>query len=209
MPTMLTNRDLLLVVDVQNDFLPGGALAVPDGEAVVPVVNVLAPRFAHVALTQDWHVAGHLSFASSHPGHAPFETITLPYGPQVLWPDHCVQGTPGAAFSAALRLPQAEFIVRKGYRREVDSYSAFCEADGVTRTGLAGYLRERGLSRVFLAGLATDFCVAYSAVDARSAGFEVVVIEDACRAIDTRSSLAAAWARMNDAGVVRLTSADL
>ena len=206
---MLTNHDLLLVVDVQNDFLPGGALAVPDGEAVVPVVNALAPRFAHVALTQDWHMAGHLSFASSHPGHAPFETITLTYGPQVLWPDHCVQGTPGAAFSAALRLPQAEFIVRKGYRREVDSYSAFCEADGVTRTGLAGYLRERGLSRVFLAGMATDFCVAYSAVDARSAGFEVVVIEDACRAIDTRGSLAAAWARMNDAGVVRLTSADL
>jgi len=206
---MLTNRDLLLVVDVQNDFLPGGALAVPGGEAVVQVVNALAPRFAHVALTQDWHVAGHLSFASSHPGHAPFETITLPYGPQVLWPDHCVQGTPGAAFSAALRLPQAEFIVRKGYRREVDSYSAFCEADGVTRTGLAGYLRERGLSRVFLAGLATDFCVAYSAVDARSAGFEVVVIEDACRAIDTRGSLAAAWARMNDADVARLTSVGL
>jgi len=209
MALTLTNRDLLLVVDVQNDFLPGGALAVPDGDAVVPVVNALARRFAHVALTQDWHVAGHLSFASSHPGRAPFETITLAYGPQVLWPDHCVQGSVGAEFSAALRVPQAEFIVRKGYRREIDSYSAFYEADGVTHTGLAGYLRERGFSRVFLAGLATDFCVAYSAVDARRAGFEVVVIEDACRAIDTEGSLASAWLRMNDAGVVRLTSTRL
>jgi nicotinamidase/pyrazinamidase len=201
-----SDRDILLVVDVQNDFLPGGALAVPGGDAIVPVVNALALRFGHVALTQDWHVAGHLSFASSHPGRAPFETITLPYGPQVLWPDHCVQGTFGAEFSAALSVPQAEFIVRKGYRREIDSYSAFCEADSVTHTGLAGYLRERGFTRVFLAGLATDFCVAYSAVDARSAGFEVVVIEDACRAIDTGGSLAAAWARMNAAGVIRLTA---
>jgi len=201
-----TDRDLLLVVDVQNDFLPGGALAVPDGGAVVPVVNALARRFAHVALTQDWHVAGHLSFASSHAGRKPFETITLPYGPQVLWPDHCVQGSVGAELSTALRVPQAEFIVRKGYRREIDSYSAFCEADGVTHTGLAGYLRERGLTRVFLAGLATDFCVAYSAVDARRAGFEVAVIEDACRAIDTGGSLTAAWSRMQDAGVARVTS---
>jgi nicotinamidase/pyrazinamidase len=201
-----TSRDFLLAVDVQNDFLPGGALAVPAGDAVVPSINALARRFAHVGLTQDWHVPGHLSFASSHPGRAPFETITLPYGPQILWPDHCVQGTLGAGFSAALAVPQAEFIVRKGYRREIDSYSAFCEADGVTLTGLAGYLRERGFTRVFLAGLATDFCVAYSAVDARSAGFEVVVVEDACRAIDTGGSLAAAWKRMLEAGVTRITS---
>jgi len=204
-----SDRDLLLVVDVQNDFLPGGALAVPDGDAVVPLANTLAQRFAHVALTQDWHVPGHLSFASSHTGRAPFETITLPYGPQILWPDHCVQGSPGAEFSPALSIPRAELIVRKGYRREIDSYSAFCEADGVTLTGLAGYLRERGFDRVFLAGLATDFCVAYSAVDARKAGFEVVVIEDACRAIDTGGSLTAAWERMNDAGVARTASTEL
>ncbi|HEV8552014.1 MAG TPA: bifunctional nicotinamidase/pyrazinamidase [Casimicrobiaceae bacterium] len=204
-----SDHDLLLVVDVQNDFLPGGALAVPDGDAIVPLVNTLAQRFAHVALTQDWHAPGHLSFASSHAGRAPFETITLPYGPQILWPDHCVQGSSGAEFSSALSVPKAELIVRKGYRREIDSYSAFCEADGVTLTGLAGYLRERGFTRVFLAGLATDFCVAYSAVDARKAGFEVVVIEDACRAIDTGGSLAAAWARMNDAGVARATSNEL
>jgi nicotinamidase/pyrazinamidase len=206
---MLTDHDLLLVVDVQNDFLPGGALAVSDGDAIVPAINALAPRFAHAALTQDWHVAGHLSFASSHPGRTPFETIALPYGAQVLWPDHCVQGTYGAELSIALRVPQAELIVRKGYRREIDSYSAFCEADGVTHTGLAGYLRERGFTRVFLAGLATDFCVAYSAVDARKAGFAVVVIEDACRAIDTGGSLAAAWTRMSDAGVVRVTASRL
>src|SRR6266536_1340126 len=206
MALTLTNRDLLLVVDVQNDFLPDGALAVPDGDAVVPVVNGLARRFAHVALTQDWHVAGHLSFASSHPGRAPFETIDLPYGPQLLWPDHCVQGTSGAELSPALAIPQAELIVRKGYRREIDSYSAFREADHRTHTGLAGYLRERGFKRVFMAGLATDFCVAYSAMDARELGFEVVVIEDACRAIDTAGSLAAAWTRMNAAGVVRLSS---
>jgi nicotinamidase/pyrazinamidase len=202
----LTERDVLLVVDIQNDFLPGGALAVAAGDAIVPKVNALARRFSHTALTQDWHVAGHLSFASSHPGRAPFETVTMTYGPQVLWPDHCVQGTRGAEFSAALAIPQAELIVRKGYRREIDSYSAFVEADGRTRTGLAGYLRERGVERVFLAGLATDFCVAYSAVDARDAGFAVVVVEDACRAIDTGGSLAAAWRRMNAAGVLRATS---
>jgi nicotinamidase/pyrazinamidase len=203
------DHDLLLVVDVQNDFLPGGALAVPEGDAIVPLVNALAQCFAHVALTQDWHAPGHLSFASSHTGSAPFDVITLPYGPQILWPDHCVQGSFGAEFLSALSIPKAELIVRKGYRREIDSYSAFCEADGVTLTGLAGYLRERGFTRVFLAGLATDFCVAYSAVDARKAGFEVVVIEDACRAIDTDGSLAAAWERMNDAGVARATSNEL
>jgi nicotinamidase/pyrazinamidase len=206
MLTRPSHHDVLLVVDVQNDFLPGGALAVPEGDAIVPLSNALAQRFAHVALTQDWHAPGHLSFASSHAGRAPFDTIALPYGPQILWPDHCVQGSFGAEFSPALSIPKAELIVRKGYRREIDSYSAFCEADGVTLTGLAGYLRERGFTRVFLAGLATDFCVAYSAVDARKAGFEVVVIEDACRAIDTGGSLAAAWERMRDAGVTRVTS---
>ena len=201
-----TEHDLFLIVDVQNDFLPGGALAVPDGGAIVPIINRLAPLFPHSALTQDWHAPGHRSFASSHPGRAPFETVELSYGTQILWPDHCVQGSPGADFSRALRVPQAEFIVRKGYRAEIDSYSAFCEADGRTQTGLAGYLRERGITRVFIAGLATDFCVAYSAVDARRLGFEAQVIEDACRAIDTGGSLASAWARMNAAGVVRTTS---
>jgi nicotinamidase/pyrazinamidase len=201
-----TEHDLFLIVDVQNDFLRGGALAVPDGDAIVPVINRLAQRFPHTALTQDWHVAGHRSFASSHPGRAPFESIDLSYGTQVLWPDHCVQGSSGADFSPALRVPQAELIVRKGYRREIDSYSAFCEADGRTYTGLSGYLRERGITRVFLAGLATDFCVAYSAVDARKLGFEAWVIEDACRAIDTGGSLASAWARMDATGVVRTRS---
>jgi nicotinamidase/pyrazinamidase len=209
MATHLTSRDILLVVDIQNDFLPTGALGVPGGDAIIPVVNRLARRFPHVGLTQDWHAVGHLSFASSHPGKVPFETITLPYGPQILWPDHCVQGTSGAQFAAALDIPHAQFVVRKGYRRDVDSYSTFCEADGVTLTGLAGYLRERGFRRVFLAGLATDFCVAYSAVDAHRAGFDVVVVEDACRAIDTGGSLAAAWQRMREARVVRITAEDV
>jgi len=208
MPDQPRPHDLLLVVDVQHDFLPGGALAVPHGDAIIPVINRLAPRFAHIALTQDWHVPGHLSFASSHPGHKPFDTITLSYGPQILWPDHCVQGSFGAQLSGTLAIPHAQLIIRKGHRREIDSYSAFCEADGVTPTGLAGYLRERGFRRIYLAGLATDFCVAYSAVDARKAGFEVVVIEDACRAIDTGGSLAVAWSRMSDAGVVRAASGD-
>jgi nicotinamidase/pyrazinamidase len=197
------DRDILLVIDVQNDFLPGGALAVPRGDEVVPLINRLARRFAHVAFTQDWHTPGHASFASTHPGRKPFETIEVAYGTQVLWPDHCVQGTPGAAFAAALDVPHAALVVRKGHRRDVDSYSAFCEADRVTPTGLTGYLRERGFTRVFLVGLATDFCVAWSAVDARRAGFEAVVIDDACRAIDMQGSLTAAWARMRDAGVVR------
>lgn len=205
----LSDRDVLLVTDVQNDFLPGGRLAVAGGDAIVPIVNALAPRFRNVVLTQDWHPPGHLSFASSHPGREPFETIELPYGPQVLWPDHCVQGSSGADLSPALAVPHAELILRKGYHREIDSYSTFCEADGKTRTGLAGYLRERGLTRVFFAGLATDFCVAYSAVDARAAGFEAFIVEDACRAIDTGGSLAAAWMRMQASGVVRVTSEEL
>lgn len=202
------DRDVLLVVDVQNDFLPGGALAVPDGDAVVPAVNRLAGSFQHVILSQDWHPPGHLSFASSHPGKAPFDMIDMPYGPQVLWPDHCVQGTLGATISPWLDIPRAELVVRKGYRHDVDSYSVFCEADRTTRTGLAGYLRERGLARVYLAGLATDFCVAWSAFDAIEAGFAVYVVEDACRAIDTGGSLAAAWKRMTDAGVIRVATRD-
>jgi len=193
--------DVLLVVDVQYDFMPRGALAVAGGDEVVPVVNALARRFANVALTQDWHPLRHISFASSHPGHHPFERIVLPYGEQVLWPDHCVQGTHGAALHAGLDVPHAQLVVRKGYHPDVDSYSAFVEADRRHQTGLAGYLRERGVRRVYLGGLATDFCVAWSAVDGRQAGFEIVVIEDACRAIDTGGSLAAARRDLAAAGV--------
>src|SRR5574342_246775 len=167
----------LIVVDVQYDFMPGGALAVPKGDEVVPVINRAAARFDNVVLTQDWHPRGHASFASSHPGRKPFETIELPYGTQVLWPDHCVQGTSGADFHRGLAVPHAQLIIRKGYRSHVDSYSAFCEADGTTPTGLAGYLRDRGLEHVVLAGLATDFCVAWSALDARKRGFRATVIE--------------------------------
>ena len=196
--------DLLLVIDVQNDFCPGGALAVVDGDAVVPVINRLAQRFAHVVLTQDWHPAGHSSFATSHPGTAPFQTVTMAYGPQTLWPDHCVQGTAGAAFHSQLSTERAELCIRKGFRSEIDSYSAFYENDRRTPTGLAGYLRERGLTRIFLAGLATDYCVHYSAVDARRLGFETVVIETGCRAIDLAGSLGSAWASMAEAGVQRL-----
>jgi len=196
--------DLLLVIDVQNDFCPGGALAVADGDAVVPMINRLAPRFAHVALTQDWHPPGHSSFATSHPQAALFQTITMAYGPQTLWPDHCVQGTGGAAFHSQLATERAELIIRKGFRREIDSYSAFYENDRRTPTGLAGYLRERGLQRIFLVGLATDYCVHYSAVDARRLGFEAVVIESGCRAIDLAGSLASAWSSMSEAGVQRL-----
>lgn len=194
--------DLLLVVDVQNDFLPGGALAVPDGDAVVAPIRAFAASFDHIVLTQDWHPAGHMSFASRHPGRRPFEVIDLPDGRrQVLWPDHCVQGTRGAAFSAALDLPKAELIIRKGYDPAIDSYSAFVEADRRTRTGLAGYLKERGFARIFVAGLATDFCVAWSAIDAAAAGFETVVVGDLCRAIDTDGSLDRARADMAAAGV--------
>jgi len=182
---------------------------VPDGDAVVPLINRLARRFPHVLLTQDWHPAGHASFASSHPGRAPFETVELAYGPQTLWPDHCVQQSPGAAFHADLKLPQAELIIRKGYDPAIDSYSAFFENDQETPTGLTGYLRTRGLERLFLAGLATDFCVAFSAVDAAREGFEVTVIEDACRAIDLEGSLAAARTRMLEAGARLVTTADL
>jgi len=184
-------RDVLLVVDVQNDFCPSGALAVPRGDEIVPLINTLAARFAHVALTQDWHPRGHQSFASSHPGKKPYDTIEVAYGPQILWPDHCVQATPGAAFRDDLRIPHAELVLRKGYHRDIDSYSAFYENDRKTPTGLAGYLRERGFNRVFLAGLAFDFCVRYSAEDAKREGFEAIVFEDACRSIDVDGSAAA------------------
>ena len=198
--------DVLLVVDVQNDFCPGGALAVAEGDAVVPVINRLAARFAHVLLTQDWHPPGHESFASSHPGRQPFETIQVAYGPQTLWPDHCVQGTRGAAFHDGLETTRAELIVRKGFRRGIDSYSAFYENDHATATGLTGYLRGRNFKRVYLTGLATDYCVHFSAVDAAKEGFEAVVVEDACRAIDLEGSLAAAKAAMAEAGVTFVTS---
>lgn len=200
---------VLLVIDVQNCFLPGGSLAVKDGDQVIPVINAVAKNFPNVVLTQDWHTAGHVSFASSHPGKKPFDNIELAYGKQVLWPDHCVQGTEGAELSKGLAIPQAGLIVRKGFHGNVDSYSAFTEADGKTTTGLASYLKSRKLQRVFLAGLATDFCVAWSALDARKAGFETYVIEDGCRGIDTGGSLKQAWADMAKAGVKRINSADL
>jgi len=202
-------QDLLLVVDVQNCFTPGGSLAVTDGDKIIPIINRLAPAFEHVILTQDWHTPGHVSFASSHAGKKPFETVSLPYGTQVLWPDHCVQGTSGAELHKDLRIPHAELIIRKGYRKHMDSYSAFFEADGKTPTGLAGYLKERGLTTVFLVGLATDFCVFWSAMDARKAGFNALVIEDATRGIDAGGSMAKAWQEMQGAGVKRIQSADV
>ncbi|HEY3641458.1 MAG TPA: bifunctional nicotinamidase/pyrazinamidase [Xanthobacteraceae bacterium] len=186
----IDERDILLIVDIQNDFCPGGGLAVPHGDELVPLVNRLAARFQHVVLTQDWHPRGHLSFASTYPGRKPYETVELAYGTQVLWPDHCVQGTRGADLRADLQVPHAELVLRKGYHREIDSYSAFVENDRKTATGLAGYLRERGFTRVFLAGLAFDFCVRYSAEDAHHEGFEVTVVEDACRGIDVAGSMA-------------------
>jgi nicotinamidase/pyrazinamidase len=195
------DRDVLLVVDVQNDFCPGGALAVPDGDAIVPTVNRLARNFAHVVLTQDWHPAGHSSFASAHPGKSPFDTVGMPYGAQILWPDHCVQGTEGAAFHPELDVPRAELIVRKGFHPAIDSYSAFQENDRKTPTGLAAYLRERGFERVTLCGLATDFCVLYSALDARAAGFTTTVVLDACRGLDADGSLARALEEMQKAGI--------
>ena len=194
----------LIVVDVQNDFLPGGSLAVPGGDEVVPAVNALAERYQVVVVTQDWHVPGHLSFASAHAGRRPFDTVEMPYGPQVLWPDHCVQGSTGAELAPGLELTKAQLVIRKGHHPAVDSYSAFREADRATPTGLAGYLRERGLRRLVVCGLATDFCVAWTALDGRAAGFEVAVVEDACRAIDLDGSLARAWAQMAEAGIQRV-----
>ena len=208
-PYLITAKDCLLVIDVQKCFTSGGSLAVKDGDAVVPIINALAPRFSNVVITQDWHTPGHVSFASSHPGQKAFQTTTLPYGKQVLWPDHCVQGTPDAALHPALDIPHAQLILRKGSHKNVDSYSAFLEADRKTRTGLAAYLKAHEVQRVFIVGLATDFCVAWTALDARKAGFKAVVIEDATRAIDTGGSLDAAWAQMSKAGVERATSAQL
>jgi nicotinamidase/pyrazinamidase len=205
-PIIPGEQDALIVVDVQNDFCPGGRLAVAEGDAVVPVVNGLSRHFRHVLLTQDWHPAGHSSFASSHPGHAPFETVAMPYGPQILWPDHCVQGTDGAAFHPGLDIPHAELVLRKGFRAGIDSYSAFTENDRTTPTGLASYLRERGITRIFFAGLAFDFCVLYSAEDGAAAGFAVFVIEDACRAIDVEGSAAAARGRLGTAGAALIPS---
>jgi nicotinamidase/pyrazinamidase len=202
----IKTSDVLLVVDVQNDFCPGGNLPVARGDEIVPLVNVLARRFAHVVLTQDWHPSGHHSFASSHPGRKPFDVIEVAYGTQVLWPDHCVQGSPGAEFRPDLAIPHAELVLRKGYHREIDSYSAFYENDRKTPTGLAGYLRERGLDRVILAGLAFDFCVRYSAEDARREGFSVVVIEDACRSIDVQGSHADTQRSFADLNVTRIAA---
>ena len=199
----------LLVIDVQNCFLPGGSLAFKEGDQVVPVINRIAKGFTNVVMTQDWHTVGHVSFASAHDGKKPFEVIDLAYGKQMLWPDHCVQGTDGASLSKDLSIPQAELVIRKGYHKDVDSYSAFTEADGKTTTGLAAYLKARNLERLFIAGLATDFCVAWTALDARKAGFEAYVVEDACRGIDAQGSLAKAWADMDKAGVKRIQSSDL
>jgi nicotinamidase/pyrazinamidase len=202
----IRDSDVLLVVDVQNDFCPGGALVVPRGDEVVPIVNRLAANFRNVVLTQDWHPAGHLSFASAHPGRSPYETIAMPYGAQVLWPDHCVQGTRGAGFHGGLDIPHAGLVIRKGTDRAIDSYSALYENDRTTPTGLTGYLRERGIERLFLAGLALDFCVRYSAEDAVREGFAVVVIEDACRGIDVAGSMATARSSFAALGVAAIAA---
>ena len=202
----ITPQSVLLVIDVQNDFCPGGALAVSGGDQVIAPILQIAPRFDHNVLTQDWHSANHTSFASAHPGKQPFESIDMPYGPQTLWPDHCVQGSKGAEFHPALHLPRAELILRKGFRPQIDSYSAFFENDRTTPTGLAGYLRERGLTRVFLCGLAYDYCVGYSALDARRLGFEPVILQDACRAIDLNGSVAKIEAEFASAGVQLIRS---
>lgn len=204
-----TASDALLVVDLQYDFMPGGSLGVAGGDEIVTPINALARKFDNVAMTQDWHPRGHVSFASNHEGAKPFEVITLPYGPQILWPAHCVWNTRGAEFSDELDIPHCQLVIRKGYHEVVDSYSGFQEADRKTKTGLEGYLRERDMKRLFIAGLATDFCVHWTAVDARAAGFETYVIEDACRAIDTNGSLDAAWKAMTAAGVRRIRTSDV
>ncbi len=202
----LTPQDALVVIDVQNDFCPGGALAVAEGDAVLVPIHKIAQHFQHVLLTQDWHTPDHFSFASANPGKQPFEQISAAYGTQTLWPDHCVQGTHGAEFHPSLQLARAELILRKGFRRQIDSYSAFFENDRTTATGLAGYLRERGLNRLFFAGLAYDYCVGYSALDARRLGFPAYVVSDACRAINLNGSLAAIESRFTDEGVLSINS---
>lgn len=206
---MTGRSDALVVVDVQKGFLPGGSLAVKGGDEIIPLINRIARKFENVVLTQDWHMPGHVSFASSHRGKQAFDTIELAYGTQVLWPEHCVQGTDSAEFAASLAIPQAQAIVRKGFHRNIDSYSAFIEADRKTPTGLEGYLRTRGIETLYLCGLATDYCVAWTALDARRLGFETHVVEDACRAIDAQGSLAQAWSSMEAAGVRRMLSENL
>ena len=208
MSIILSSTDALLVIDVQNDFCPGGALAVADGDAILPTVNALAQKFDHVILTQDWHPTQHISFATTH-SKRPYETIEVPHGLQTLWPDHSVQHTEGAAFHPALSIPHAELILRKGFRRHIDSYSAFLENDHSTPTGLAGYLRERNLQRLFVCGLAYDFCVRYSAIDGKALGFETIVIEDATRPVNLSNSVAETNAAFAKAGVLTITSSDI
>ena len=203
------SKSVLIAVDVQNCFVEGGTLPVAKGSEVVPVINRISAAFENIVVTQDWHTKGHASFASAYDGKKPFETTKLSYGTQVLWPDHCVQGTKDAELHKDLSLPSAQLIIRKGYHPKVDSYSAFMEADAKTATGLSGYLKQRGIKTVFVTGLATDFCVAWTAIDARAAGFEVYVVEDACRAIDLNGSLAAAWKNMAAKGVKRIQSDDI
>ncbi|CAI8854438.1 bifunctional nicotinamidase/pyrazinamidase [Pseudomonas sp. IT-P260] len=205
----ISPRSALLVIDVQNDFTPGGQLAVPEGDLIVPLINRLSGLFKQVIIAQDWHPSGHASFASSHPGRKPYEVIQLPYGEQTLWPDHCMQGSAGAEFHPNLKLPHAQLIIRKGCNPDIDSYSAFLEADRRTTTGLAGYLKERGIDTVYMVGLALDFCVMFSALDARAAGFNTFVVLDACRAIDMEGSLATAMERMQTAGVGLIESNQL
>ena len=205
----LQPTDALLVIDVQNDFMPGGALAVADGDAIVPLINSLAKKFDHVILTQDWHPGQHISFASTHANKQPFETIQAPYGPQTLWPEHVIQHSKGAAFHPALHIPHAELILRKGFRHHIDSYSAFLENDHFTPTGLAGYLRERNLARLFLCGLAYDFCVRYSAIDGKALGFETIVIEDATRAVNLPNSVSETNEALSAAGIQRIQAAIL
>ena len=204
-----TERDALLVIDVQNCFVPGGSLAVKEGDQIVPLINQIAKGFQNVVLTQDWHTADHVSFASQHEGKKPFEAIKLAYGTQVLWPDHCVQGTEGASIVSGLSIPQAQLIIRKGFHKNVDSYSAFLEADRKTQTGLAGYLKARSIKNVYVCGLATDYCVAWTAIDARAAGFLTTLVEDAARAIDRDGSLAKSSQELRAAGVRRLHSDEI
>jgi nicotinamidase/pyrazinamidase len=208
MPILPQPTDALLVIDLQNDFCPGGSLAVAGGDAIIPTINSLAQRFPHTILTQDWHPPAHISFASSHPDPdaQPYQTIAAPYGPQTLWPEHCLQHSKGAAFHPDLDIPHAELILRKGFRPNIDSYSAFLENDHTTPTGLAGYLRERGLIRLFLCGLAYDFCVRFSAIDGKQLGFETIVIEDATRPVNLPGSVAATNEAFAAAGIQRISS---
>ncbi|WP_228285090.1 bifunctional nicotinamidase/pyrazinamidase [Acinetobacter rathckeae] len=206
---MLDKQAALIVVDVQNGFTPGGQLAVNNADQIIPLINQLATQFPNVVLTQDWHTADHISFADQHPNKQPFDLITLDYGPQVLWPRHCVQGTQDAEFHPLLNIPTAQLIVRKGFHAHIDSYSAFLEADHVTTTGLAGYLQARGIDTVYVVGIATDFCVAWTAIDATKLGFKTYVIEDATAAIDLNGSLAQAWQQMQANGVIKIHSGDL